>query len=473
MKKLKLGFTTKIVITVCALVLAADVVLGITLIQHSRASMRMLLRERMLDVANTAAAMLDGDALAALTAEDADSAAYRQGIETLRVFQNNIDLDYIYCIKRQPDGSFVFSIDPSETEAGEFGAPAAFTEAREQASRGVPSVDDTPYEDEWGRFYGAYSPVRDASGRVAVIVAVDTSARWVEAQEDSRGRVVMTVSLLSLGLGALAVLLITAGLRRRFRLLNSEVTELADDVEKLLSEVRGPLEETVRHFPDEDADDEGRDQLGSIRKRVHSTQKELRQYMAHVRAQAYLDGMTGMANKSAYLETINRLDQEILEKRANFVVAVFDVNGLKGINDNFGHEAGDKAIINAACVIGSLFGKSSVYRIGGDEFIAVVDNMTLERVEYLFKLLDAAIKDFNRRHPKQPVPLAFSKGAADYRPGVDSDYRMVFRRADEAMYADKAAYYISHGDRRRHSSPSSPRPDAGGRNTTPAPQGGS
>ncbi len=56
------------------------------------------------------------------------------------------------------------------------------TDALYQASLGKPSVDKVPYEDSWGRFYSAYSPVFDSNGKVAGIVAVDFSADWYDKQ---------------------------------------------------------------------------------------------------------------------------------------------------------------------------------------------------------------------------------------------------------------------------------------------------
>ena len=57
-------------------------------------------------------------------------------------------------------------------------------------------------------------------------------------------------------------------------------------------------------------------------------------------------------------------------------MAVFGLNGLKAINDSCGHECGDMAIVNTVNLLIGVFGKENIYRIGGDEFIAVEENVS-------------------------------------------------------------------------------------------------
>ena len=65
---------------------------------------------------------------------------------------------------------------------------------------------------------------------------------------------------------------------------------------------------------------------------------ELQEYISYIHAQAYTDAMTGVGNKAAYMDRIKLLDRKIHEHMADFAVIVFDVNGLKRVNDSFGHE---------------------------------------------------------------------------------------------------------------------------------------
>lgn len=136
----------------------------------------------MLDITNTAALLIDGNALRDLTADDQGTAAYKKINDTLAAFHHDADLKYIYCIRDMGGKRFVFTVDPTVKDPGKFGDPIAYTDALYIASTGTAATDDEPYSDGWGRFYSAYSPVFDSHGRVAGIVAADFSADWYEEQ---------------------------------------------------------------------------------------------------------------------------------------------------------------------------------------------------------------------------------------------------------------------------------------------------
>ena len=103
----KINRNAKYLILLCAILLAANVLLGYVLIRQSVAAIRMMIEKRMLDVSNTAAAMLDGDLLENLEAGSKDTPEYQQVLQTLNYFLDNIELESIYLIRDQGDGSFV------------------------------------------------------------------------------------------------------------------------------------------------------------------------------------------------------------------------------------------------------------------------------------------------------------------------------------------------------------------------------
>lgn len=181
-KKVRLSRTSINVIFACVFLLAVNAVLGFLLMNQSRQSLKTLIYNRMLDISNTAADMLDGDVLEDIRAEDADTPGYRAVLRTLTYFQDNIDLEYIYCIRDLGGGNFVFTVDPTVEDPGEFGSPIVYTDALYRASLGTASVDSEPYEDDWGRFYSAYSPVFDSGA------GSPASWRWISARTGSTGR---------------------------------------------------------------------------------------------------------------------------------------------------------------------------------------------------------------------------------------------------------------------------------------------
>jgi len=182
---------------------------------------------------------------------------------------------------------------------------------------------------------------------------------------------------------------------------------------------------------------------------IKVTTTELEEANRKLSEMAVVDGLTGVGNKTAYLQKIHSLDDAIRRGTASFTVYVFDLNGLKEINDKYGHESGDMAITDAAEALKAVFGKENLYRIGGDEFIAVFDGMKKPDTERCFADLEKAMRSLDLTGKLYKGPLAIAKGAAAFCPGEDKEYRDVFRRADQSMYEEKTAYYKTH-DRRRH-----------------------
>lgn len=148
---------------------------------------------------------------------------------------------------------------------------------------------------------------------------------------------------------------------------------------------------------------------------------------------AYKDGLTGVKNKLAYLETLADIESSIENgSLTEYGVVVFDLNGLKQINDTLGHEAGDEYIKSACMLICKQFDHSPVFRVGGDEFVAILKGVDYERREELESSFRQKI-DENQRDGQVVV----SSGMAVYQADTDSSYNDVFKRADGLMYARK------------------------------------
>jgi len=192
-----------------------------------------------------------------------------------------------------------------------------------------------------------------------------------------------------------------------------------------------------------------KDEIGELSESINSIAKELREYFSYIHSQAYTDGMTGVGNKTSYLDLVKNLERKIEMGMASFAVMVFDMNGLKSINDSLGHEVGDNYIVDAAEILKKVIGAQHVYRIGGDEFMVVLENATKGKIVAYAHEIDDAIRKKNEEEKYQAEPLAISMGTAEYDPAVDKAYKDVFKRADEAMYRDKAEYYQGKMDRRR------------------------
>ena len=99
------------------------------------------------------------------------------------------------------------------------------------------------------------------------------------------------------------------------------------------------------------------------------------------------------------------------------------------------------ALVDAANVLIHAFGQDDVYRIGGDEFIAILPTDDETDIRRRFAAIDEALAAINRETRLYRLPLGMAKGFAIYQPGEDTGCKMVAKRADFMMYDDKIAYY--------------------------------
>ena len=175
------------------------------------------------------------------------------------------------------------------------------------------------------------------------------------------------------------------------------------------------------------------DEIGDLTKEFSEMIKAIAEKNKLISAMAYIDGLTGVKNNVAYRDAEKRLDKAIKEGTAKFAVAMLDVDRLKMINDNLGHEKGDQAIVGSCYTLCKGFSHSPVFRIGGDEFVAIVEGEDYENRREIFdKLKNNEIKVRNTKYE-------FSIGMATFEPGADKTFKDVINRADQEMYLNKKA----------------------------------
>ena len=194
-----------------AILLISSILFCSVSIYMSRIGIRESIQQRLLDIANCASGSVNGEVMKTLSEETVGSTEYNHIYDTLAVFRDNVELEYVYCIKEAEPGHFIFTMDLDQEEPASYGDDVKFTEALAKAGRGTAAVDEVPYTDKWGSFYSAYSPVFDSMGSVVGIVAVDFSVPWFEAQLSEQTRSMVTgyviILIISLLVGALLALL--------------------------------------------------------------------------------------------------------------------------------------------------------------------------------------------------------------------------------------------------------------------------
>lgn len=161
-----------------------------------------------------------------------------------------------------------------------------------------------------------------------------------------------------------------------------------------------------------------------------------------------IDLDTHVRNRNSYELDFANLKKRIKNENIDYplVYVICDINGLKTINDTYGHLEGDKLIRTAAEVLmDNLKSSRNIYRIGGDEFVAVYEGVEL----YIVESEIASIPDACEKSSKKLLaPLTISIGSALYTQGEDPND--LVRIADQRMYKNKDLFYQEKGlDRRK------------------------
>ena len=179
------------------------------------------------------------------------------------------------------------------------------------------------------------------------------------------------------------------------------------------------------------------DEIGILVRGFKAIMKHLRKYTSSMETLAYQDPMTKVKNVASYKLMTENLERQIASGVAEFAVVMCDLNHLKKINDTHGHNAGDIAIKKACELICRSFPYSTVFRIGGDEFVALLQGVEYETrssiIENFAKTLKGNEKNTRKGEPR--VSLAY--GMATFIPNEDKSYQDVFNRADAEMYRCK------------------------------------
>ena len=186
----------------------------------------------------------------------------------------------------------------------------------------------------------------------------------------------------------------------------------------------------LHSFIIEDEKEEYKHKLENSLEREIKQKKELGSAMKL----AYTDSLTGLNNKLAYLELVEKIENNISSKNmVEFSLVVLDLNDLKYTNDNFGHEKGDEYLIKASSLICEFFPHSRIFRIGGDEFTVFLDGADYHKRYELVKEFNALMKN----NIKEKINVLIAIGLADYDNDIDKSYQSVFERADKLMYQCK------------------------------------
>lgn len=190
------------------------------------------------------------------------------------------------------------------------------------------------------------------------------------------------------------------------------------------------------------------DRKAQIAQRLESDIREKDDQIGEISKVAFRDALTGVGSKAAFNQLSEKLSAEIAEGNTALAVVMMDVNNLKYINDNFGHDAGDAYLRGCCRLICEVFKHSPVFRIGGDEFVAVLRNGDYENREALIQKLNAVFDEAFAQEDNSPwARYSAASGMSDCAAG-DTTLDQALKRADSAMYAAKQEFKAKHGSYR-------------------------
>lgn len=378
---------------------------------------------------------------------------YASTRELLVRYLNNMSaLKYLYLVAAGDSNALydMYLIDDDTTPLYETG----YYEPREPEFMGVDiahTIEPRISRGEWGWLCSAYVPVYDAKGNLVCQVGCDFGMdEMMEERQRSLINSVLTAIVFTAIVLAVAVVFVRKTVIRPLNRLTAEMQKFKpltgvsyeqagvadldirshDEIRELYEGIRSMQTDIIDHLNSLDV-------LQKDKERAEEDIKDRDEKIGQISREAYRDALTGVGSKTAYLKKIDELNQALAEGNTNYALVMVDMNNLKGINDDYGHRMGDLYIKGGCHLICETFKHSPVFRIGGDEFVAVLQGLDFERRKQLVAQLKKSYEDALANSSAEPwLRYSAAVGMADFA-SDDATVELVFKRADRLMYEDK------------------------------------
>ncbi len=337
-----------------------------------------------------------------------------------------------------------------------------YYEEREESFLGMEATSEvapTISNGDWGWLCSSFVPVHSESGILVCQVGCDVGMDEIMVERRQNLLYILLVAIVAAALISVGgMLLIRKTISRPLSMITAEMKKFApsksrdytesgvmnlnihshDEMEDIHNEIRSMQIRILEYLKD----------ITAITKEKEQAENDIQvkeQEIGKISKEAYRDSLTSVGSKVAYAKKVSEINEEILHGEANFAVVMVDVNRLKYINDKFGHTAGDDYLRGCCRIVCQVYKHSPVYRIGGDEFVAILIGEDYEkRKERMQELRTAFETSYNRneRDPWHRYSAAF--GMAEHA-FDDITFDLVFKRADKAMYEEKKRFKEEHG----------------------------
>ncbi len=369
------------------------------------------------------------------------------------VKNSNSNVKYLYVYRFLEEGcQVIFDLNTSNLEGDKAGMFINLDKTlypyKEDlfAGRPIPPIIS---DDEYGYLLTLYKPVYDEKGKCQCYAAIDFSMDILPEYTRT-----FVIKLLALFLGCF-VFIFAIGISFVENNIILPVNTMAYSARNFAYDSATAREKNIEQI--KTLKIQTGDEIENLYSALLRTTENISRYLEHLqRAKtqvsdmrvrftamdkiAHKDSLTGVKNKTAYTEATDLLDKKILAAQANFCIVMVDVNFLKRINDNYGHECGNTYLVNACRLVCAVFGEENVYRIGGDEFVVIIEGEKVSLIKYFLAQFKFEMDRKNANDALQPwEKISAAVGVAYYEPSQDKNSDEVFKRADKEMYENKLA----------------------------------
>ena len=362
-----------------------------------------------------------------------------------RIRASNSDIIYVYVYKIMEDGCHVvFDLDTTDVEASQPGEIEEFDDEFKKylddllAGRPIPPI---PSDGKYGLLLSIYKPVYNHQGQCVCYAAIDFSINELS----NYGKIFIT-KVIALFSGMLIFILALALTFIENNII-LPVNTMACCARNFAYDSEAAREQNIERI--KNLEIKTNDEIENLYAAFLKTTSDSMHYFENLKRSkiqlavmdelAHKDALTGLKNKAAYNEDTAKLDANIAEGHAAFAIIMIDVNYLKRVNDTYGHERGNEYLINAAKLACTIFGEELVYRIGGDEFVVILDGDKLARCEQDVAAIRAVIEKLRADTKLEPWEKVSAAIGVSYYTSGDKTAEEVFKRADADMYRNKLA----------------------------------
>jgi len=315
-----------------------------------------------------------------------------------------------------------------------------------------PTVTHFRNDTDFGHIYTAIRPLFNNAGDPIAVICGDVMVNDIN---NAAQKYILVAGLVSLVFSALVLVLINLWIGRRIANPLGRLQHSTSDFEEKCR-MRADVSELTMEDPHIDTGDEIQALSDSVVSMVQDVQAyandllskdneilSMKEYVSKMDNLAYRDALTGAGNKAAYEKAAARLESDILAGSARFAIVMADLNYLKRINDTYGHDKGNEYLRGVCQLMREVFVDSPVFRVGGDEFVAIVQGEELKRRPQLIEELRRRAKETRENANLEPwQQISVACGYSSYDAG--EDVATVFAHADAAMYEEKR---LMHAER--------------------------